>query len=276
MKYVVCTGAALALCTVAGASFAASAAHHHKAAIPAYIEAAVNDSTRPDSDRMRDANRKPAELLAFAGVKPGMKIGELQASGGYYSRILCRIVGDSGHLYRVDFTPHRPAMPAGAAAGPRPGGPRPGARPRPQPAPLGCDNVTSNRQDESALTLPSGLDMVLTTDNYHDFHDPMLSGKPVGQPDMMALDMAVYNALKPGGIFLINDHVAAAGSGMADTNTLHRIDPALVKQEVEAVGFKLVGSSNALHNTSDDHTQRVFTMVDHTDEFILKFRKPAA
>ncbi|HEX4023118.1 MAG TPA: hypothetical protein VHX52_00195 [Steroidobacteraceae bacterium] len=263
MKYVVCTGAVLALCTGAGAAFATSAGHHHHAAIPAYIQAAVADSSRPDSDRMRDVNRKPAEVLAFAGIKPGEKIGELMSMGGYYTRLLCRIVGDSGHVDTVNFTMHMPPPPPGASGRPR--------REMPAPAPLGCNNVTNTMEAASDLMLPSDLDVVWTTENYHDFHNAML-----GSPDMMAFDMAVYNALKPGGEFIIEDHAAAAGTGTSDTSTLHRIDPAQVKKEVEAVGFKFVGQSNVLHNPNDNHTQMVFKMADKTDRFLFKFRKPGA
>jgi len=267
MKYAICASAVLALCVAASSSLAAE---RHHMPIPSYIRAAVDSTSRPESDTKRDVNRKPAEVLAFAGIKPGMMIGELEPDGNYYTRLLCRVVGPSGHVYGVDFKFHRPPAPAGA----------PAARARRAPAaaparaPLGCDNVTLTMQNESELTLPSGLDVVWTTDNYHDFHDPFFTGKPLGHPDMKAFDTTVYNALKPGGIFLINDHVAAAGTGMEDTNTLHRIDPALVKREVESVGFKLIGSSNVLHTPSDDHTKKVFVMVDHTDEFIFKFQKP--
>lgn len=260
MRYAVCAGAALALCLSAGSSFAAEAHHGRGMHIPAYIKAAVDDTSRPEKDRARDVNRKPAEVLAFAGIKPGMQVGELEPAGFYYTRLLCRVVGDSGHVTAVNFTAHMPPRPAGA----------PARAPAPAPAPIGCNNVTVEMQNASELMLPSNLDVVWTTENYHDFHNDFF-----GKPDMMAFDMAVYNALKPGGEFLIEDHVAPAGSGASDTNTLHRIDPALVKQEVEAVGFQFVGQSNLLHNPADKHTVIVFKMADKTDRFLFKFRKPA-
>ncbi len=263
MKYAVCASTALALCLGAGSSFAASAAHgHHAMHIPAYVRAAVNDTSRPEADRKRDVNRKPAEVLAFAGVKPGMQIAELMPAQGYYTRLLCRIAGDSGHVYGINFTMHMPPPPPGAPARAR--------RAMPAPAPLGCNNVTESHMGAPDLMLPSNLDMVWTTENYHDFHNAML-----GSPNMMQFDMTVYNALKPGGYFIIEDHVAPEGSGASDTNTLHRIDPELVKQEVESVGFKLVGQSNVLHNPADTHTEIVFKMADKTDRFLFKFQKPA-
>lgn len=263
MKYAVIAGAALALCAVAGSGLAAE---HHQMKIPAYIRAAVDDTTRPEADRMRDADRHPAEVLAFAGIKPGMKVGELMPSGGYYTRLLCRVVGDSGHVYGVNFKFHMQPRPAGAGAG---GPPRARAA-RPAPAPLGCSNVDETSQDASSFTLPSDLDVVWTTENYHDMHNPAL-----GSPDMKQLDMTVFNALKPGGEFIIEDHAAAAGHGTSDTNTLHRIDPATVREEVESVGFKFAGQSKVNAVPSDDHTQRIFTMHDKTDRFLFKFRKPA-
>jgi predicted methyltransferase len=97
----------------------------------------------------------------------------------------------------------------------------------------------------------------------------------LGSPDMKQFDMAVYNALKPGGEFIVEDHAAEAGSGTRDTSTLHRIDPKVVRQEVESVGFKFAGESHLLANPSDKHTEKVFTMADKTDRFLFKFRKPA-
>lgn len=266
MKYAVIAGAALALCAIAGTGLAAE---HHDAKVPAYIKAAVDDPTRPDSDRMRDADRHPAAVLTFAGIKPGMKIGELMPSGSYYTRLLCRVVGDSGHVTGVNFKFHMQPRPAGAGAG---GGGRAGGPPRarPAPAPIGCNNVDTSSSDASSFSLPSDLDVVWTTENYHDMHNPAL-----GSPDMKQLDMTVFNALKPGGEFIIEDHAAAAGHGTSDTNTLHRIDPATVRQEVESVGFKFAGQSKVNANPSDDHTQRVFALHDKTDRFLFKFRKPA-
>ncbi|HWG75403.1 MAG TPA: hypothetical protein VN660_01250 [Steroidobacteraceae bacterium] len=261
MKYAVIAGAALALCAVAGSGLAAE---HHQTKEPAYIHSAVDDTTRPEADRKRDADRHPGAVLTFAGIKPGMKVLELMPSGGYYTRLLCRVVGDSGHVYGVNFKFHMPPRPAGAAAGP----PRARAA-RPAPAPLGCSNVDDTSQDASAVNLPSDVDVVWTTENYHDMHNPAIGA------DMKQLDMAVFNALKPGGEFIIEDHAAAAGHGTSDTNTLHRIDPASVREEVESVGFKFAGQSKVNANPSDDHTKRVFTLHDKTDRFLFKFRKPA-
>jgi len=222
------------------------------AQVPDYIQAAVDDSSRPESDRKRDPDRKPAEVLAFADIKRGEKVAELVPISGYYTRLLCRIVGDDGHVAGINFTVVAP-------------------RQNPVPSALGCNNVTQTTQKTTELALPAGLDLVWTTENYHDFHIARF-----GSPNMMKFDRTIYDALKPGGVFIIEDHAAAAGSGANDSNTLHRIDPALVKQEVEAVGFRLIAESNLLSNPADDHTVPVFKIADKTDRFLLKFQKPSS
>jgi predicted methyltransferase len=117
---------------------------------------------------------------------------------------------------------------------------------------------------------PSGVfDLVWTTQNYHDFHN-------IKDLDIATINRTIFEALKPGGIYFVVDHVAEAGSGTRDTNTLHRIDPEAVKQELKAAGFQFVGESKLLRNTSDDHSAKVFEgpIQGNTDQFILKFKKP--
>jgi len=121
------------------------------------------------------------------------------------------------------------------------------------------------------LSAPEPLDMVFTSQNYHDYPDEFMGNY---HPDK--LNRAVFAMLKPGGTYLIVDHAAEAGSGMRDTEKLHRIDPAEVRRQVEAVGFEFAGESNVLRNTDDDHTLPVFDpkVRRNTDQFILRFRKP--
>ncbi|MFT3906504.1 MAG: hypothetical protein QM718_09390 [Steroidobacteraceae bacterium] len=236
------------------------------AVIPAYISAAVADASRPDSDRQRDVNRKPAEVLAFAGVKPGDKVGELMAGGGYFTRLFCKIVGPAGHVYTMNVTATK------QMDRPAPDAPRPGPAPAPAAAPSGeaCTNVTADAKPAAQFALPAGLDVVWTSENYHDLHNDMF-----GKPDMLSFDRTVFAALKPGGVFMVEDHAAAAGAGASVTETLHRIDAEQVKKEVTAAGFVFEAASNVLANPDDPHTGKTFSLNGKSDKFLLRFRKPA-
>lgn len=230
-------------------------------AIPEAIRAAVADPTRPEADRARDPQRKPAEVLVFAGVKPGDQVGELLPGRGYFTGLFCRIVGSTGHVYTLNIKPTSPPPPPPGAAAPRPAPPPPAAPP--------CDNIAADTEAAADFALPGGLDLVWTSENYHDLHNKMF-----GPADMLQVDKAVFNALKPGGVFIVEDHAAEAGSGARDTETLHRIDPALVRQEAAAAGFVLEGESTLLHNPNDPHTEAVFKLEGTSDKFLLKFRRP--
>jgi len=227
--------------------------------IPAYIAAAIADAGRPAADTAQDANRKPGEVMVFAGVKPGDKVVDLMPGSGYYTRIFSRIVGPSGRVYAVQPTEMDKAAPKGlvslrAFAG--------------TPA---YPNVVVLVQPIAAIRLPERVDMVWTSQNYHDLHDPFM-----GSPDIAGFNKSIFDALKPGGIFLVLDHAAADGSGLSRTNDLHRIDPAAVKAEVSAAGFEFVGESKVLRNPGDDHVLPIFdkSVKGKTDKFIYKFRKP--
>jgi hypothetical protein len=139
----------------------------------------------------------------------------------------------------------------------------------PAPADNPCTNVSADSQSAADFSLPNNLDVVWTSENYHDLHNAYF-----GKPDMKAFDSVIFKALKPGGVFIVEDHVAAAGSGARDTETLHRIDPELVKQEVASVGFVFEGASEALHNEEDTHEAKVFDLKGRSDKFLFKFRKP--
>ncbi len=222
--------------------------------IPAYISAAIADSARPVEDKQRDAERKPAETLAFAGVKPGDTVIELAPGKGYYTRLLSAVVGPKGKVY--------------AATSP----PKPDAPPPPVQA-IAADphysNVSVSLQRAADLKLPQGADLVWTSQNYHDFHN-------IPDVDVATINRAVFAALKTRGTYLVLDHAAEAGSGARDTSTLHRIDEETVKQEVTGAGFRLVGESDSLRNKADPHTAKVFDpeIRGHTDQFMLRFSKP--
>jgi predicted methyltransferase len=224
---------------------------------PAYVAAAVSDASRPAADTARDADRKPADVLAFAGVKPGDTVGELIPGGGYYTRLLSKIVGPSGKVYAL--------WPEGLAK----------ARPQMLDAMKEIGpNVVNVLYTDTSLNAPEPLDLVWTSENYHDFHNAPPGGTA---PDIADFNKAVFAALKPGGVFLVEDHAAAAGAGPGVTSTLHRIDPAQVKAEVEAAGFTLAGSSAALANPADPHTVGVFdpSIRGHSDKLLFKFKKAA-
>ena len=228
--------------------------------VPAHISAAVADAARPASDKERDADRKPAESLAFSGVKPGDTVVELLPGGGYFTRLFSAAVGPKGKVYAV-APPRRPTAPADS--------PDPAARLNPITSDAHYANVSVSVQRPADYVLPQGADLVWTSQNYHDFHN-------VPDFDVGNLDKNVFKALKPGGVYIVLDHAAEAGSGLRDTSTLHRIDPEAVKKEVLAAGFTFEGESPVLRNKDDAHTDKVFegAIRGHTDQFIYKFRKP--
>lgn len=242
-----------------GAMTQASAA----TAIPGYITAAVAGASRPERDVQRDVNRKPAEVLTFAGVKPGDKVGELIPGGGYFTKLFCKIVGDKGHVYAMNVTRPvstdrpPPDVGSGMAAAPAATG-------------TPCTNVTTDSKLAAEMALPGGLDLVWTSENYHDLYN-----KGFGAPDMVKFNKAVFDALKPGGVYMIEDHAAQAGSGARDTSTLHRIDVEQAKQDATAAGFVFEAASDVLHNPADSHDAKVFELKGQSDKFLLKFRKPA-
>ena len=229
-------------------------------AIPTYVEAALADPGRA-MHRGADERRKPAALIAFAGVKPGDRVLDLIPGDGYWTRVFSRIVGPDGLVYAVwpknyaDVAQGNVKTLREIAASPE------------------YANVRVEVQPSPILTAPEPLDIVWTSQNYHDYPDEFM-----GRIDPAQLNRAVFAMLKPGGTWFIIDHAAAEGSGMRDTETLHRIDPAIVRQQVEAAGFEYVGESGVLRNPADTRELAVFdeSVRGRTDQFVMKFRKPAA
>jgi predicted methyltransferase len=209
---------------------------------------------RLSSDREVDKRRDPAQLLAYTGVRPGMKVLDVNSGGGYTTELLSRIVGPTGVVYAqdsqstVDRVKDRYAQ-------------------RLQNYPM--KNMVRVVRDYSD-PVPSGvsdLDLVTLFFFYHDIAN--MSGV-----DRVQMNRRIYAALKPGGLFVVADHSAARGAGTSVTNTLHRIDEEIVRREVEAAGFQLVGEGGFLHNPDDPRDGRVFQSKVRVDEFVLKFRKP--
>ncbi len=228
-------------------------------ALPPGIAAAVADPSRPAEDRARDAARKPAEVVAFAGVKPGDTVVDLIPGGGYFTRILSKAVGPAGHVYALVPSFLAKAYPQAATAI------------QALAAEPAYRNVTVWVEGVGKLAGQGPVDVVWTSQNYHDLHGPSVPPETAS-----AIDHAVLAALRPGGVYLIEDHVAEAGSGVRDAGTLHRIDPAFVRDEVVAAGFVFEAQSPVLQNPQDAHTARVFdpAIRGHTDQFVFKFRKP--
>lgn len=227
--------------------------------VPAFIVAAVNDPARPQADRDRDAERRPAGALAFAGVRPGDTVVDFIPGGGYFTRLFSKAVGPKGHVYAIVPEELIKSYPKAAGA-------LDALKADPAYA-----NVTVLVEPVDAPAIPVKADLVWTAQNYHDLHDPFL-----GPADVAQVNHAVWTMLKPGGTYLVLDHVAEAGSGLRDTNTLHRIDPAAAKAEITAAGFVLSGESDLLRNPADNHVLKVFdpTIRGRTDQFIFRFVKP--
>ena len=249
--------------TVATLSLVALGSAQAASGPPANVSAAVSDSARPEADTKRDADRKPTDMLVFAQVKPGEKVVDLLPGSGYFTRLFSVAVGPKGKVYAL-APAKSPTAPADA--------PDRAAAVKAIAADPHYSNVVVIAEPAKELLLvkiPEPVDLVWTSQNYHDVHN-------VKDVDVAAFNKAVFNDLKPGGIFIVLDHAAEAGSGARDTSTLHRIDEATVKQEVEAAGFKLVGESKVLNNPGDPHTAKVFdpSVQGHTDQFILKFQRP--
>jgi predicted methyltransferase len=243
------------------ADTAAAAVQHQGAVppakIPPYVTDAIIAPARPASDRESDASRQPAQVMTFFGVKPGMKVADMWAGGGTTTELLARIVGPTGKVYSQNtefpdkFKKNEAVWKARLT----------------EPGMINVVEVTKPFDAPDLIPVkPGTLDAVFINLNYHDLFD-------VGaDPDKF--NAAVLKALKPGGIYGIVDNSAQAGSGIRDTNTLHRIDEEFVIKQVEKDGFELVATLNVLRNPNDPRTEP-FWKINHTqDRFILKFRKP--
>jgi len=246
---------AIAASLAAGAAVSAPSSRD---GLPGYVSKAVADPSRGDDAKI-DARRKVGELVAFSEAKPGDSVLELIPGSGYFTKVFSKVVGPKGHVYALWPKPYDDESHPDSDVM------------RKLAKDPGFSNIEVLVQPANALSAPRPLDVVFTSQNYHDYPD-----KFMGPTDPAILNKAVFAALKPGGTYIVVDHVAEAGSGLRDTDTLHRIDPATVKQQVTKAGFEYVGESAVLRNPNDTHTLKVFdkSIRGHTDQFAYKFRKP--
>lgn len=226
------------------------------------IESAINSPERPEGEIARDARRKPAEVMEFIGVKPGMKIADLLGGAGYYTELFSRAVGDEGKVINfINFYVRGRFI---EFFGPG------GNFEKRVESPQWQKNVSIAFNDMENFKSEEPLDAAFMALFYHD------TAWQGTERDKM--NKAVFEALKPGGVYVIIDHSAQQGSGIRDVKSLHRIEKDVVIREIEAAGFKLVAESDILANPEDTRDYNVFrdfqTKRDNTDRFLLKFRKP--
>lgn len=225
------------------------------------VLAALADPARPASDLARDKPRQSAAVLTFFRIAPGMSVLDLWSGGGYYTELLSRIVGGSGRVVSHNNTPYLGFAKDDLAV---------------RFAPGRLPNVERLLAENNQLTLPkAAFDAVLMTNVYHDiyFVDEKSGWARIDGPKLLA---QVFQGLKPGGVLGVTDHAAVPGSPPETGGTLHRIDPALLKQEIAAAGFVLEEESAVLLNPADDRTKSAFdpSVQGRTDQVVLRFRKP--
>jgi predicted methyltransferase len=239
--------ALLSLSLIAGGALGAAA--------PAYVTQAVADPARPKADVDADAIRDPADTLAFAGVKPGMTVAELFPGGGYFTRMISDIVGPKGRIIGIENAGWKGAVKADQE----------------MIAGLAAKNVELQVEPFGQMAITQPVDLFWITQNYHD-----LKIAKYGAVDMAAFNKHVFEALKPGGVYMVLDHQANPGTTLEQIAVLHRVEKAQVIAEVTAAGFKLAGEGKFLNRPGDDHSKPIFdkAIQGKTDQYALKFVKP--
>ncbi len=235
------------------ASCAVAPASAQDTAAPDY-QAIVASPDRSDADRQTDKRREPARMLAFTGVRTGMKVLDVEAGAGYSTELLARAVGPTGVVYAQDsaavierFVKDKFDIRAQS------------------PAMKNVVHVIRNFDDPIPPEV-SGLDLITFFFAYHD-----VTYMPVDRAEM---NRRMFAALKPGGFLIIADHSARPGDGIAVAKTLHRIEESVLRGEIEAAGFKLVEEGNFLRHSEDPRDAAVFRPQVPVDEFVLKYQKP--
>ncbi|HEY4068216.1 MAG TPA: hypothetical protein VGM74_15055 [Burkholderiaceae bacterium] len=259
----------------------------------AQIAAVVASPDRSAADRDNDLRRRPVQMLGFIGIHPGIVALDVSAGGGYTTELLARAIGPTGQVFgqsppreppRAGATPAVPegnsaptaAAAAGATPAPRPAAPRAaGAAVVERDAKLRAAGVAAapmvsvvqRFEDPVPGALASGqLDLVTLMFNYHDLGHLGV--------DRAAMNRAIFQALKPGGLFVVADHAGRPGTGISESGSLHRIEEAFLSSEVEAAGFRLADEGLFLRNPNDPRDQNTPNPPQPKDEFVLKFVKP--
>ena len=224
--------------------------------VPAYVAAAVADSARPKDDTDRDADRHPAEIMTLVGVKPGDRVVDVgPGRTGYYTRIMSRIVGTGGKVFMFNPTwvaEKFPVATEGAAILSK----------------AGYVNVEGSVQPMDAIKFDAPVDVIFMSQLYHD--------QIWQKVDVAKMNKAIFDALKPGGVFFVIDHTGPGVTTVEQIDKSHRIEPSLVKAQVLAAGFRLAAESDLLRNPNDPHTANVFdaSIRGKTDQFVFKFVRP--
>jgi len=248
------------------------------------LETIVNSPDRSAADRTNDVRRHPVDLLMFIGAQPGWTALDVSTGGGYTTELLARVIGPTGLVW-AQSRPRNPAAPAAVPAQSESGGAAPAAAPASPSRPTAdvLADRSTRMKDAGVAAAPIAyaalpfenpvppeavgkLDLVTLMFNYHD-----LGWMGV---DRASMNRAIFNGLKPGGFYVIADHSGRPGTGISESGSLHRIDEAFLRSEVEAAGFRLVAQGNFLRNPNDPRDQNAPNPPQPKDEFVLKFVKP--
>lgn len=226
------------------------------AKVPDYVAAAVADKDRPKEDTERDAARHPADIVALTELKPGGTAVDVgPGKTGYYTRIFSRVAGKDGKVYAFNPTWVADKFPVAKEGVDK-------------LIASGYPNVVNSIQKMDEVKFDAPVDVIFISQLYHD--------QVWQKVDIAKMNKAIFDALKPGGVYFIIDHVGPGVTTVEQIDKSHRIDPALVKSQVTAAGFVLETESDLLKNAADPHTANVFdpSIRGKTDQFIYKFRKP--
>lgn len=217
---------------------------------------AVADEARPEEARARDARRKPAEILALAQIDPGQTIVDIASSSNYYAPMLSAIAGPDDQLIMIEPKRLEPVLPQILD------------RVAAYAAESENDNITSVRVNLDELSFAAPVDRVL---NILYYHDTVWTGV-----DRDKMNSAIFDALAPGGYYLVADHLAKVGAGDGVTQELHRIDATGLIEEIKRAGFELAADSDLLRNEEDTRETGVFdpSIRGKTDRFVYLFKKP--